>query len=213
MKLGIPILLVLLLAGCAGNGGSIAGSKRVVSVVAQDFVHVFKQIPEVAPTAVTLQLDRSLIDNEPLWRNFVHTFTRNGYKTEQVSAGDGDNRFWVHTFERQKEGTGLLVYEVGIGSIGLRREYIPTESGKVKPLGTMYVKGAELDSIDFDESLWSESARDENTDNGESNPATGTLSTSNGIGNLAVNDRSVFEDELLGLVDVDERILVFPEAT
>ncbi len=124
-----------------------------LQLVATNLVSALVQIPETNASSTRLQVSRP---TSAFGNLIVRALEDAGYSIQRVSADQGQN--YVRYGRRISETeTGRVVdYDVGIGDVSLRREYITNSSG-IFPSSLMSITGTQYAAyVQLDDDIFSE---------------------------------------------------------
>lgn len=159
-------LLALLPLGCANwnsvqsdqHDSSVQTSKESVDapfqLMAIDFVNALQQIRELSPENTTVQLLRSS-NSDPFTEAMQIALQDAGYGIRWV--GDGVDEYLMqyrHIREATAGASHRDVYEVAVGKVEMRRSYVLGESGTIKPVTPLYVRGTDASNIVLNDAVF-----------------------------------------------------------
>jgi len=112
---------------------------RQLQLITSNLVSALVQIPEMQPAVVTLQVSRA----QTIFGNTLIMALENaGFGLQLVSADQGKNYVSYGKRYSETDSGPITDYEIAIGKLSVRREYITTDSG-IFPSSLMAVSGTQ----------------------------------------------------------------------
>ena len=112
---------------------------RQLQLIASNLVSALVQIPELQPAVVTLQVSRA----QTIFGNtLIRALENAGFGLQLVSADQGKNYVSYGKRFSETDSGPITDYDIGIGKLSVRREYITTDSG-IFPSSLMAVSGTQ----------------------------------------------------------------------
>ena len=131
------------------------------SLVAQDFVNVMMQVDGLVPTKSTVlefsssDLKQKNLENRDFGNALHGAAAEAGYTVKAVDEVDGSNPVKFSVTELKNTADGVVsTYDVSVGDVDFRREYLPVSNGRVTPRKAMLIRGADIANIESDDSIF-----------------------------------------------------------
>jgi len=112
---------------------------RQLQLVSSNLVSALVQIPELQPAVVTLQISQA---QSAYGNTLIRALENAGFGIQLVSADQGKNYVSYGKRFSETDSGPITDYEIAIGKISVRREYITTDRG-IFPSSLMAVSGTE----------------------------------------------------------------------
>jgi len=125
-----------------GSAESMAGMSKVeldnLQLVSTNLVSVLLQLPETNPSSTTVQVSPPTTAYGNL---MIRALEQAGYSVQHVSADQGLNYVRYGKRNSETEAGFVVDYDVSIGKVKIRREYITNQSG-IFPSSLMAIVGS-----------------------------------------------------------------------
>ncbi len=112
---------------------------RQLQLITSNLVSALVQIPELQPSVVTLQVSQA---QTTYGNTLIRALENAGFGLQLVSADQGKNYVSYGKRFSETDAGPITDYEIAIGQLSVRREYITTDSG-IFPSSLMAVSGTQ----------------------------------------------------------------------
>ena len=127
-------------------------------LIATDFVNALRQLPEMPASNTTIELSLSE-RSDPFTEQISEALQSAGYGTRWVNNKATANLFQYRLVaEPGAASTIRQTYEIAMGVVEMRRSYFLGDTQRVRPVGPLYVRGADASSVVLDDNLFNQSA-------------------------------------------------------
>jgi len=161
VQVGFAVACALwMLSGCAGlslkpASPASADEASTDELIASDFAHVMVQLAELLPATTTIQFDRNAVSDTSFGGVLLKELRSIGYGIQLVPEQQGERYVSYRITENEAPATGKsFTYEVSLGNIGMRRDYIASSKGSMLPATTMLVRGADASQVRLNEQIF-----------------------------------------------------------